>query len=194
MNRLHKAFAVAALSLATTAAVAGPVSAQGKIGVVDMQRALHETEDGRAAKAKLKKLFEARQKTLDKQQNELRTMKESLEKQQNVLSKEVLAKKFEEYQKKFAALQSTYVDFQRELAAKEGELTQHILERMQRIVKHLGQKEGYSLVVERNEGGVVYVPSSYDLTDLLIQRYNAGEGKGPSDAKAKSSKKASKKK
>ena len=42
-----------------------------KIAIVDMQRALNETEDGRAAKGKLKKLFEDRQKQLDKQQNDL---------------------------------------------------------------------------------------------------------------------------
>jgi hypothetical protein len=31
--------------------------------------------------------------------------------------------------------------------------------------------------MDRGEAGVVYVPSTYDLTDLLIQRYNAGEGR-----------------
>ena len=64
-----------------------------KIGVVDMQRALNETEDGRKAKDTLKKLFEQRQKMLDKQQNDLKALKESLEKQRDVLSRDVLAKK-----------------------------------------------------------------------------------------------------
>jgi hypothetical protein len=30
----------------------------------------------------------------------------------------------------------------------------------------------------------LYVPSNYDLTDLLIQRYNSGEGKEASAAAA----------
>ena len=62
------AFAFAALLF--TASHSGVALAQ-KIGVVDMQRALMETEDGRQAKDQLKKLFEQRQKTLDKQQNDL---------------------------------------------------------------------------------------------------------------------------
>lgn len=148
-----------------------------KVAVVDMQRALHETEDGRKAKNALKKLFEDRQKTLDKQQNDLKAMKESLDKQHDVLTPAVLQKKQEELQKAFTELQTTYMEFQRELASKEGELTKDIIERMQRIMRHVGQAEGYSLVLERNESGVVYVPSNYDLTDLLIQRYNAGEGR-----------------
>jgi outer membrane protein len=89
----------------------------------------------------------------------------------------VLAKKLEEYQKAFGELQTTYMEFQRELAAKEGELTKPIMERMQRIMRRIGQTDGYSLILERAEAGVVYIPSSYDLTDVLIQRYNTGEGR-----------------
>ncbi|HET8934341.1 MAG TPA: OmpH family outer membrane protein, partial [Polyangiales bacterium] len=70
-------------------------------------------------------------------------------------------------------------------AAKEGELTKDIIERMQRIMRRVGQTEGYTLIMERNESGVLYVPSNYDLTDLLIQRYNSGEGKEASAAAAK---------
>jgi outer membrane protein len=147
-----------------------------------MQRAMNETEDGRKAKSALKKVFEDRQKTLDKQQNDLKTLKESLEKQRDVLSRDVLAKKLEEYQKAFGELQTTYMEFQRELQSKEGELTKEIIERMQRIMRRVGQTEGYSLVLERSESGVVYVPSNYDLTDLLIQRYNAGEGRSEASA------------
>jgi outer membrane protein len=154
------------------------VDAQSKIAVVDMQRALNETEDGRNAKAKLKKLFVRRQKSLDEKQKALKTMKESIEKQRNVLSREALQKKLEEYQKAFVELQTIYVDYQRELATKEAELTKDIIARMQRILRRIGQKDGYALIVERNEAGVVFVPTNLDLTDVLIQRYNAGEGKG----------------
>ena len=149
---------------------------QHKIGVVDISRALAETEDGRNAKAKLKELFDSRQKSLDKQKNDLMAMKESVEKQASVLSQDVLAKKSQELQKAFANLQTTYMEFQKELAAKEAELTKDILARMERIVRRIGQKEGFTLVLDRNEAGVVYVPSSYDLTDLLIQEYNSGGG------------------
>jgi outer membrane protein len=150
---------------------------QVKIGVVDMQRALNETEDGRKAKGSLKKVFEERQKQLDKQQNDLKAMKESLEKQRDVLSRDVLAKKLDEYQKAFAELQTTYMEFQKELGSKEGDLTKDIIERMQRIMRRVGQTDGYSLILERSEAGVVFIPTNYDLTDVLIQRYNAGEGR-----------------
>jgi outer membrane protein len=187
MTFARTAFLVAALL--APAALPHIATAQ-KIGVVDMQRALMETEDGRKAKDQLKKLFDQRQKTLDKQQNDLKVLKESLEKQRDVLARDVLTKKLEEYQKAFAELQTTYLEFQRELAAKEGELTKPILERMQRVMRRIGQADGFALILERGEAGVVYVPSTYDLTDVLIQRYNAGEGREATASAAKAQKPA----
>src|SRR6188474_2112567 len=134
MTPARIAFALSALLL--VAARTAPAQAQ-KIGVVDMQRALMETEDGRKAKDQLKKLFEQRQKTLDKQQEDLKAMKEGLDKQKDVLARDVLMKKAEELQKKLAELQTTYMEFQRELAAKEGEMTRPIIDRMQRIMKRI---------------------------------------------------------
>ncbi|MEM7447519.1 MAG: OmpH family outer membrane protein [Myxococcota bacterium] len=155
-------------------AVAPSVYAQMRVATVDLQRALNETEDGRRAKAQLKTLFKRRQQFLDKQQNDLKLLKEEIEKQKNVLSREALEQRLEQYQKAFVELQTTYVEYQRELAAKEGQLTKRILERMQEILRRIGQAEGYTLILERNEGGVVWVPSNLDLTDAVIQRYNSG--------------------
>jgi outer membrane protein len=43
---------------------------------------------------------------------------------------------------------------------------------MQAILRRIGQTDGYTMIIEANEGGVVWVPSNLDLTDVLIQRYN----------------------
>ncbi len=171
----HAATLVAALLLS---AIAPKLYAQAtRIAVVDLQRALNETEDGRRAKARLKRLFKRRQQALDKRQTELKALKTEIEAQKNVLSREALQKRVEVYQKAFIELQSTYVEYQRELAQKESQLTREIIARMERILRRIGQSEGYTLIVERNEGGVVWVPSNLDVTDLVIQRYNSGEGR-----------------
>ena len=152
------------------------IYAQVRVATVDLQRAINETEDGRRAKAQLKRLFKRRQDALDKQQNDLKRMKEQIEQQKNVLSREALQERLETYQSAFVELQQAYVEYQRELAQKEGQLTKRILKRMQEIVRRMGQSEGYTMIVERNESGVVWIPSNLDLTDELIQRYNAGGG------------------
>jgi outer membrane protein len=162
-------FALATTVLAGSAAT---VDAQVKIGVVDLQRAINETEDGRQAKRRLKKLFDDRQKSLNAKQESLKVQKESLERQQDVLSEDALRKKVEKYQADLMDLQNEYVQYQQELSTKEGELTQKILEKMQGILRRIGQTDGYTMIIEANEGGVVWVPANLDLTDVLIQRYN----------------------
>ncbi len=169
---------VLSLAVFVLASTASVVEAQVKIGVVDLQRAINETEDGRQAKRRLTKLFEERQKKLDAAQESLKSQKESIERQQDVLSEEALKKKVEKYQEDLMALQTEYVDYQRELSTKEAELTKKILDKMQAILRRIGQSDGYTLIVEANEGGIVWVPANLDLTDVLIQRYNAQAKRG----------------
>jgi len=186
MIRLRSAWLAAAFLFASAYGIvhAAPAAAQQpKFAVVDLQKALTEIEEGKKAKGQLKTLFDQRQKTLDKQQEDLRVLKEGIEKQRDVLSQEVYGKKVQELQKALAELQTTYMEFQRELAAKEADLTRPILERLQRIVHQIGQKDGYVFIFEKSEAGVVYT-SSYDMTNLVIQRYNAGDGAGAAPAAA----------
>ena len=177
---LSRHAATLAVALLLSAAAPKLYAQATRIAVVDLQRALNETEDGRQAKARLKRLFKRRQQALDKRQTELKALKTEIEAQKNVLSREALQKRVEAYQKAFIELQSTYVEYQRELASKEAQLTREIIARMERILRRIGQSEGYTLIVERNEGGVVWVPSNLDVTDLVIQRYNSGEGRAAS--------------
>jgi outer membrane protein len=58
------------------------VYAQLRVAVVDMQRALLETNDGRRAKNQLKAQFEKLQEDLNRRQNGLKRQKEESEKQQ----------------------------------------------------------------------------------------------------------------
>jgi outer membrane protein len=171
-------FRLAAVLAATLAisAVANQAAAEAKIAVVDLQRAINETEEGRTAKARLKKLFDKRQTGLDKKQKDLMKAKEDFEKRRNVLSQKALAEQQQSLQQRFMELQQLYMDYQKELAAKEGELTKVIISRMEKILRREGQKKGYSLILERSEAGVIFVPSNLDLTDLVIQKYNAEKG------------------
>jgi outer membrane protein len=41
------------------------------------------------------------------------------------------------------------------------------------IIEGIGKKEGYLLILEKREAGVMYYPNTIDITDQLIQKYNA---------------------
>src|SRR6185369_6993677 len=69
-----------------------------KLGYVDLQRALYETEDGRKAKATLKKVFEQKQKELDEQQENFKKKKEDFDKKRTLLSADKVHEKETELQ------------------------------------------------------------------------------------------------
>lgn len=168
----HASSLVVALLLA---AYAPRAFAQVRVAVVDLQRAMSETEDGRRAKRRLKKLFDDRQEELDRRRQELERLSE--EAQTPGLSEDTRRERAENVQRKALELQQLYVQYQQELAQKEAELTSSIIGRMETILRRLGQAEGYTLILERQQGGVVFAPTNLDLTDVVIQRYEAGEGR-----------------
>ncbi len=41
------------------------------------------------------------------------------------------------------------------------------------LVARIGKRDNYTLIVEKREGGVLWAPDSIDITDKVIQEYNA---------------------
>jgi outer membrane protein len=159
--------------------VSAPVAALAedvKLGYVDLQRALNETEDGRKAKANLKKVFDAKQKELDEQQEVLKKDIEDLNKKRTLLPAEKVREKEAELQDRMQKVQQTYMRHQQDLSGKEQEATAKIFERMSKIITKIASTENFTMVLDRQQGGVVFAKPHLDLTNELIRRYNAGEG------------------
>ncbi len=149
------------------------VMAQEKVGLIDLQKALNEVEEGKAAKARLKAEFDAKQKTLDALQNDLKAMKDNLEKQKLVLSQDALKQKEIEYRDKFIELQKKLAEFRGELQQKEAQYTGDIIIALKQLVSEVGAKDKYTLIFEKGQDVVLYAPNATDLTPALIQLYNS---------------------
>jgi outer membrane protein len=144
-----------------------------KLGYVDMQRALNETEDGRKAKANLKKVFDQKQKELDEQQAQLKKDIEDLDKKRTLLPADKVREKEAELQGRMQKVQQTYLRHQQDLTGKEQEATAKIFERMNKIIQKIASAENFSMVLDK--GALVFAKTHLDLTNELIRRYNAGE-------------------
>ena len=166
-------------ALSLCAAPASAQTAGSKFAVVDVRRAMAETEQGLRVQATLKKLFDARQVELDAKQRRLQTDKEALEKeaQGGKISKEALQKKYEKLVALDAEIQKITVEFQREMQRKEQELTTPILQGILEAVKRIAAQDGFEMVLEKS--AVPYFRSDLEVTDRAIQMYNSGQaGKG----------------
>jgi outer membrane protein len=156
--------------------------AQVKFAVVDVQRAVMETEDGLRAQATLKKFFDKRQQELDGKQTELQKQREEIEKQSKVLSQQALQKRMEDWQRQMVELQTVFVEYNKELQKKQGELTQPIYGRIMGLLRRLATQDGYDAILEKQ--AVPYMRSDLDLTDRVIQMYNGGGTAPPASGAA----------
>ena len=160
-------------ALLMTMTIAAPAWAQSKIAYVDLQRALLEVEDGKKAKAKLKKDFDKKQAELDRKQANVKKMKDDLEAGAMMMTEEAKRAKAMELQKQMYELQQLYLQLQGDLSQKEAEATRKIFDRMGAIIEKIGKEKGYDLILEKTESSVLYAKSGMDITSELIKRYNA---------------------
>ena len=168
--RLSVVLAVVASFILSTGALA-----DDKVGVVDLQRALNEVEEGAAAKAALKKEFDEKQKQLDNRQNELKKLKDELDAQSTMMTNEKKQEKVADLQKKLLEVQQLYYTLQQDLSKREGEVTGQIFQKMGVILGQMGNEQGYSAILEKS-AAPFYKPA-LDVTNELIRRYNASYGK-----------------
>ncbi len=143
-----------------------------KIGVVDMARALNEVNEGKKAKASLEREFKNKKTELDRMKNEMEATKNKLETKGSLLSQEALKTERDNFQRSFMEYQQKAKDYTEQLARKESEMTSKIIGKLRDVVGKVAQKDGYTFVLEKSQGGVLYGPNNSDITTQVIKLYN----------------------
>lgn len=149
-----------------------PVNAAdvAKIGVIDFQRVLTESEAGKSVQSEIQKKGREMETNLIELGKEIEGLSEQMSREAMVMSKEKREEKQREIEIKkydFQSLQKKYQMEFRELEAIEVEkLKNEIFD----VAEKIGKKEGYLLIIEKS--AAIYYPSSIDMTDLIIEEYN----------------------
>jgi len=146
---------------------------------VDMQKGMLESDKGKEAKKTLTSEAERLKKSLDARQEELQKLKDSIEKQGATITPEARAEKEKQYQSKLKDYQRLYNDYQTDLQQKDMELTQRILKDIEEIIINLGEKDKYTMILEKSQAGILFANPSVDITNKVINLYNEKIKKTP---------------
>ena len=174
MGRRGRMFGMAGLA---TILLVGAARADLRIAVVDMQRALNECEAGKKAKDQVKAKFEKAQDQLKRQREDLDRMREDYDKKALVLKEDERHNLEKDLEGRQLDFKRKYEDFQRDLKRTDTELTSGIVEDLYGVVQSYGIEKGYSLVLEKSSGALLYNDKSADITDEIIRIYNASPPK-----------------
>jgi len=149
-----------------------------KIGLVDFQKVLDNSTTGKSAQAEINKKGQAMEAEIRKMGEEAEALKNNLEREALVMSREAKEEKERELRAKVSDLRAVQNKHMQTFREAERELVQKIQKEVMDLVKEIGVKEGYQLILEKRESGAVYFLDSMDITNQVIEAYNKRTGKG----------------
>ena len=160
------------LFLVTFFCVSMSSAASIKIGIFDMQKIIDTSQKGKDAKALLKKFSKDMESELISLKNKVKELEENIKKQALVLSDSkrnekirelrILENDFKYFQNKFTS----------EIKKKEQEISNDITINVIKIVKNIGKKGIYDIILEKREAGIVFFKDSYDITNEIVKQYD----------------------
>ena len=158
------------------AALAAPMFAQttpARIAVIDVQKVLTQSTAGKAAYEKLKKIQDdkmARAKAMD---DELRKLDADIASKRLSLSEDKLAEMAKQLADKRINMQRYAQDAEREIGEARDRELQALEAKIKPVIDAIGKEMGIAAIFNKFESGLVYASDAVDLTDSVIQRFNA---------------------
>ncbi len=156
-------------------AVALPAAAQSKVAVIDVQRVVTESDPGKEVMGKLRTLSDAKAQEGQSLQQELAALQDQFNKQRFTVSEVRQAEMSKEIEDKQIAIRRFQDDAQRELQDAQRRELGGLEERILPIINQIGQEQGYILIFNKFQSGLVYADESVDITDQVIQRFNTAQ-------------------
>jgi outer membrane protein len=143
-----------------------------KIGYIDLQRVILESKAGKTAKSAFEREFNQKASFIEQKKVALDQERENFLKQSAVMDEEARLRKADELQRKEKELNRTRDDYRDELQRRDLDLSKQILSQVVEIINNIGNSEGYEMIVEKSEGGILCCKGA-DITDRVIKAFDA---------------------
>lgn len=168
----------------------GPLQIQGqemvKVGVIQIERAIFESEEGKAAMADLQKKANAKQEELAKQQKEIQDLQTQIQRQGATLNQEAQAALARNLQNKQIAFQRANEDSQREFSQLQQDITNRIGRKIAAEVQKYAAENNFYLILNSSgqNSQILFNDNSVDITSDIIKRFNLSQTSPGSPATA----------
>ena len=164
---------LSATAAAAALLVAAPLAcAQDlKVGVVNSDRILRDSQPARAAMQKLEAEFSKRDKELQEMGARLKSSAERFEKDGPVMSESDRVRRQRELAEMDREFQRKQREFREDFNQRRNEELQGLLERTNRIIRQIAEQEKYDLIVQE----AVYFNPRIDMTERVLRALNSSK-------------------
>jgi outer membrane protein len=142
-----------------------------KIGVVEFQRLFENSNAGKDIKEEITAHGKKMEAELQEKGAEIEELKKRLEREALVMSKEMREEKEREFRIKINDIKTLQKKYDTELQGVQKKLMGGLQSETLQIIGEIGKSGGYLLIMDKR--GVLYSPTTIDITDEVIKQYNA---------------------
>jgi outer membrane protein len=147
--------------------VSGLSHAELKIGYVNMQKVLEKAPQSAKAKSRLENEFSPREKTLNSQIKEIKSLEDKLSKDSTVMSDEERRKLEKDVLEKKRDATRAQQEMSEDFNMRRNEELGNIQKRVYEAVRALAKEESYDLLLA---DGVMYANDQIDVTNRVLQK------------------------
>ena len=146
-----------------------------KMGIINIQRAILESDEGKKARDKREAEFAPKAKELEAKQAELERLQNQLREQERALSDEARANLVRQIETKTRDFNRSREDFNSDIQQAQRELFGKIGQKVKKFLDQYALQNGYHLVIDVSspQTPVAFASSTVDVTDDIIKLYNA---------------------
>jgi outer membrane protein len=162
------AFGALALLVVGTAAQDEPI----KIGVVDLDQAISSTEDGKSAREELARKQREAEAQMAPLYERYKSLEDDLKAKKFVLSDESLFQKQLDLAEVRNQIENKIKEIEGQLKVDKFRIQEPLVNKLRTIINETGRDEGFTMILQRGGGGLIYTREALDITDLIISKYN----------------------
>jgi outer membrane protein len=169
VNKAILLFGLASVLLWGTAAQDEPI----KIGIVDIDQAISSTEEGKAAREEFARKQREAEAELQPMYERYKELEDEMKAKKFVLSDEALFQKQLDLAEMRNQIQNKMKELEDQLKVDQKRLEGPLTAKLVDIIEEIGKTKGFTMILRRGTPGVLYTREALDITDIVIEKYNA---------------------
>jgi outer membrane protein len=169
--------------LIATAALAAPAVAQEasgqlRVAVIDVTRLVTDSVAGKEVLESLQKLSESKSADLKVLADELEGLRGQINDGRLSLSEARISELERQLEDRSIAFRRARDDADRQLKELQAQRFADIERRVMPIINEVGQRNGYTMIFNKFESGLVFAQDSIDITDEILRSFDAAVQSG----------------
>jgi outer membrane protein len=144
-----------------------------KIGIVDIDQAISSTEEGKAAREEFARKQREAESQLQPMYERYKALEDEIKAKKFVLSDEALFQKQLDLAEMRNQIENKMKELEGQLKVDQKRLEGPLTAKLVDIIEDIGKTRGFTMILRRGTPGVLYTREALDITDLVIEKYNA---------------------